>query len=331
LTLFHVSRLQHYRHFATTLRWILTASLLLCSFSASAGKLDDTRDAVRGGSDESGDDNSSSGSDSRDDGDWNNGRDDDADLIIACLIPIITPFCIIGLAADDNSKGRGLPEVTFFPYPYASGNRGHLTHRPPEYVTLEEPDAGAEAESEDEAVILLSDARLNHEVSLSQVTGRLAAEYHYDLDTIHAPGVSLVFDSALRLGFETKWHHFIEPQGDGLDQLTMGDLNIAVRFVETRRVEAHLAVGGRMMIDPKLKGGFNGGFRLTAFPTKPLAIAASTDLGNVGRTFFFEGQLTLGALIGRAELFAGYKGIIFQSSSDTVLFHGPVAGLSAWF
>jgi hypothetical protein len=313
-----VVRKSHYDVKTTVVTALITVSLLLGSTSVRAGKLDETRSAARSsgdrGSDENGgaDNSNSSGSDSS-----GSGGDSDADMVLACLIPFVLPFCL--LALDDDEKEKA-PEVYFLSYPYAGDHHGHLL--------LERPRQPPRSPDED---IIITDSLESGYVPVSRVTGRLTGEYYYDLDTVHVPGVSLIFDSDTRLGFETRWRLFLEPLDDEVDKLVMGHLNMNVRLVQRPSVEAHLGIGGRLMTDKKVTGGVNSTFRLTLFPIRPVTSAMEVSIGNLGYAFFLEGQTTLGAALGRAEIFAGYRGTLIHGRSNSVVFHGPTAGISAWF
>jgi hypothetical protein len=159
--------------------------------------------------------------------------------------------------------------------------------------------------------------------------GRIATEYAYDVDHVHRPAVRLQLELPLRVGLESAWTHFIEPLMDGgLDRLTIGDANLTFRFAQSERAQFRAGLGARLMTDHLgTDAGFNFTYGFDLFPARPLVISGAFDLGNLGQAFVFAGRATVGAALGRVELYAGYDVLLV----DPVLFHGPVAGVRIWF
>ncbi len=278
--------------------------------TAHAGKLEETRSAARDSGEGKGSDESS-GNDS-------SGDDSDSDLALACLIPFVMPFCLIGMR-DEGGTVKA-EELYFLSYPYAGDHPGHLL--------LKRPRLRPPPSEED---LIISDYTESAYVPLSRITGRLTGEYYYDLDTVHVPGIAVLFDSASRIGFETRWRLFLEPLDETVDKLTMGHFNLNFRLLQRPSAEAHLGLGGRLLIDNKVTGGVNTTLRLTLFPVRPMLSSMEMSVGNLGRAFFLEGQATVGAVLGRAEFHAGYRGTLIYGRSNQVVFHGPTAGITAWF
>jgi hypothetical protein len=279
---------------------IVVTAGLLCSPPSFGGKLGTTRKAVRRApeKDESADE---SYSDSSDD-------DDDGNLALACLIPFILPFCLISAGGSSETReSESSPRAYFLSYPYADDAPGHLV--------IEKPDSLA----------------LNDTISRSTATGRITAEYDYDLDMVHIPTLAIAVDSTPRIGFDTRWQLFLEPEEEALDKLVMGSLNLTFRLFQHPTLETHLGIGGRLMVSDQVDGGFNALLRLMLFPVRPIVGTLEVNLGNLGHAFFLEGQFSIGASLHHAELFAGYWGTLIAGSKESVYFHGPRAGVRFWF
>ena len=323
----------------TTLLCLIVVLALVISPTVHAGKLSDTRHAVR---DRSSSSNGGS-SDNNDDDDYDSDGSVDSDAVLACLIPFVLPFCIIAAAVKDkdNEDSKPVERALFRPYPYANGGDGRLvieseeTAVPPVYAesATEGAELVVEAEESEEAgeVLIFSETGAPRDTSYARVGGKVAASYIYDWDGVHVPGGVLMVDSSVRIGFETEWQLYLEPLEDTVDQFWMGRINMNVRFAQSSFFEGRFGLGGRMMIVDGVSGGFDSGLSFQFFPIKPLNIAADLHLGNLGRAFYLEGRAAFGVNLNRAELFAGYRASLVQGRDISVVFHGPVAGVSVWF
>ena len=292
------------------------------------GKLDDVRDAVRG-------DSSSSSSSSNDDDDWDDDDDDDHDHYTAgsrsdsgtnngaldylCVVPIFLPFCLPIWAIErtpfeafdqDPFGGR------FVAYPYASGAEGHIVPLPLALQDDVPPPVPADPFEEEPA--------LGRHLHL-----RLSGEYAYDVDgAIHRPGGAMLLDTSLRVGLESAWSVYVEPLApNAADDLTFGDINVCFRLAQDDWAEFRVGLGANLMLDGgRVDAGFNGAFALDVFPIDPVVRAVAFDAGILGKTFALRARGTLGVMLSRLELFAGYD----VHTIDNILFHGPVAGVRVW-
>ena len=80
------------------------------------------------------------------------------------------------------------------------------------------------------------------------------------------------------------------------------------------------------------KGDARAGGVLYAYGRFDIAkLTAIAEGGNLGEAGYFHLRGTLGAFVRRFELFAGYDAVIIKGGGDAVVFHGPVAGIRAWF
>jgi hypothetical protein len=311
-------------------RTIVTVVLvLLAAPILTGGKLDEAREEVRGSSPPS-----SSGSSSTTDRSYDDGPVNDRDreqvrsttdhgsgsgaLDYFCLVPVILPFCLPVWAFEhapfedwttDPFAGR------FPAYPYAGEANGHLLV----------PDGGGE-DGEGGAP---GDPFAEGPALSSHLSLRMVAEYAYDLDgALHRPGGSLLLDTSLRFGLESAWSVYVEPLAPGVtDELTFGDVNVFFRLAQSPKAEFRMGLGANLMLDgERVDAGFNGTVALDVFPIAPLILSLAVDMGMLGRAFALRARGTIGLMLSRVELFAGYD----VHALDDLVFHGPLAGLRVW-
>ena len=275
---------------------IAFALALLPAARASSGKLEDVKDATADGSDENGDD---SGDDNGDEDD----EDDAGDVISDAF------FAAIGHAIADAARDRAA-SVRFGRYPYAEGAVGWVVR--------------AEAEEQDGAI--------GPAAVLPAVSFRFSLDYAYDWGEVHRPAVSLALDSSAGVGFRAELTNYVERlPGGTLDYLAIGTVNAMFRVADTPRVAPYVGLGWRYLAAPDaLRNGFNCLFAADVFPVRPLVVSAIAEGGNLGAAGFSHGRVTLGALIQRLEIFAGYDAVVIGGDGDPIIFHGPVAGIRGW-
>lgn len=160
---------------------------------------------------------------------------------------------------------------------------------------------------------------------------QLSGEYGGDIDGLRRGTLGLWTDNAYRVGVESRWTYWTEARVNASpDRLVLGDANAIFRVFQSPRLQAHAGLGGRLLADP-VRGGYRGGFNATAsleaYPVFPLTLRFQADLGNLGAAFCFESQASVGFMWRRAEIYAGYSGMLI----DPVPFHGPVVGLRLHF
>jgi hypothetical protein len=220
---------------------------------------------------------------------------------------------------EDGFGGR------FHSFPYADGAPGHMI------MTLREPEEGGAVPEEDAAAPEEAEAPFAEDDSVFDrwFSLRVSGEYAYDLDGVHRPGAALLFDSAWRFGFETGWAVYLEPlPGGRVDSLTFGDLNVFWRFAQDERAEFRLGLGVRLMIDAdRVDAGINASYAMDVFPIRPLVISMVVDVGSLGETLVVHGRGSLGVMLSRLEVYAGYDIKLI----DPVLFQGPMGGLRVWY
>jgi len=287
---------------------------LLSGLGASAGKLDDVRGATSGDDDDDDDDDNGGGDNGG--GDGNEGGGDS----LAGAVTEAFADALFDAAAARSQNTR------FRRYPYAGGSNGWI-------VDLEDRGAFVQLAPKDDSIVELSTAVAPEPESLAQVSLRLSLDYAYDWDVVHRPSLAVALDTSAGVGVRADLTTYVETsEGDAPDTLEIGTANFLLRLGDSPSVASYIGVGWRYSIDGGTwHNGVNGVFALDVFPVKPLVVSAIAEGGNLGEAGYFHLRGTLGAFVRRFELFAGYDAVIIKGGGDAVVFHGPVAGIRAWF
>lgn len=280
---------------------------LLYSLDAKAGKLSETHDAV---------------DDDKD--------DDNDDGITFCL------FCFLGNEDDDESSysatdgTRTETSSAFLRYPYARGASGYAIVQKRHFEMVPDEETGGYA------------TKLTKEkttpANLSVADGKTAvfsatAAYWYDFDSVHLSDVRISADSADTVGVQFRWTEFFERLDDNtLDTMALFDLMIRVPVVTEHRGLFRIGLAGLVMHyddDTHLGGYLAAQVRL--FPFRPLVAGTDLDIGYISKAAYLRPQVTVGVIIGPAELFVGYEAQLFLGNHNPVPYHGPGGGLRFWF
>lgn len=310
---------------------------------ATAGKIDDTRDDVRGCRSCSSKKRSSSKSSSRSSGksvSWSRhsgdsdasdhdyhhhhhhsgyhhhygeADDDDAHVMMLPLAAVAyvmaAPFVLPHYSVERGwGKRDGWRRGEFPARPYASGFKGSMS-------------------IDNDSLTLEKSSQLD-EMGARPISMRLALEYAADLDGVHRPAGYFVLDTTLRLGLESGWSHYMEVDNGEIDRLTLGDINLMFRFAQNEYVQFRMGVGPRFFMGEGVTAvGFNFTYGMDIFPVKPLTIGLHGDLGNAGYAGLAHGRITVGVVLGPVELYAGWDALAIGKTR----YNGPVGGLRAWF
>ncbi len=158
---------------------------------------------------------------------------------------------------------------------------------------------------------------------------RLAAEEGNDFRGLNRVETRVTVDTETRFGLQSNWSLFSEDLGSGRrDQLVLGDTNMTFRVAQKEWISVYGGLGTRFLVDKSdTRFGFNGLYGMDLFPTKPLILSTSFDLGNLDNAFVVHGRATLGAVHKHYEIYGGYDFL----RVGTVNLQGPMAGLRLWF
>lgn len=196
-----------------------------------------------------------------------------------------------------------LPELFFWPYPYAYDEPGYLTEVFP---------------GEEEA-----------DRKYLRWSGRASIENGNDFCCLNRARFKIRFESSGGFGIQSRFNFYTEHlQGNRTDNLFLNTTDLLFRFISEEELLMYIGVGFHVLnddIDTNL--GVNLTFGVDVFPVKPFVISLVVDIGSIDEAEIFHGRATFGVLLNRWEIFAGYD---FRSFGGVQLY-GPLGGLRFWF
>ena len=160
-------------------------------------------------------------------------------------------------------------------------------------------------------------------------SARLAFEYGYDFDVLDRFAGSALVEWRNGLGFDASGHIYREElAAGGQDELSVGDVNVMWRMVETERTQWRLGLGVNWLADSiDTEAGLNFTLRADYFPVKPLILSGELDCGTIGSAGTFHGRGSVGFNIRQTEFFVGYD---YRSIGEVDL-EGPMLGVQFWY
>jgi hypothetical protein len=158
-------------------------------------------------------------------------------------------------------------------------------------------------------------------------TIRPRVEWGTDFDDLERTGLGLELEHANRLGLDFTWNRWREDLTAGTDELDLGDANFVVRFAQGPNAAFRAGLGLNYLADER---DTDLGFNLTYgadFVGRWLSAGLETDLGTLGSASLFHLRGTLGLLVSRFELYAGFDWFDIEGVAlDSYGF-----GLRGWF
>lgn len=277
---------------------------LLCLWSAQVANADALRKIQQtgqpqrddGGPSRGGGGDDSSDTDRVDSGD-SSAIDDDGALLLFASILLASPWWVPHRVLDDPC----LDGYARFPYERGAGLLASRACA---------PEAAAEARK------LAFDAALESGFTLSRVLStsaqlRLQLPRRVEFDT----RVSLLRDLAEL------------PRENALGMTS----HIAFRFARARRVDFRTGVGLRLYRFDVTLLGVDFLYAFDAYLGRGLIARVELHGGSLGQALAAQARATLGIMVERFELYAGYDHTGFWSGQESARLGGPVAGVRAWF
>jgi len=277
---------------------LATACLFAAPARANAGRLESVRSEVRDSSSSSSSYDSSSDSSTWDD-------DDSTESSLGSLRDL-------DVSLTEAPKYRR--------FPYADAGFGYI-YRGSEFSSaVPGPD-------ESQPVVMLEDDPPRSDFS---GTAHVEGAYLYDQLYRSAFGIDLNY---WRLGLSSDLSFFLE--GPFKDALYLGSTNAKFALVMRPAVRWRIGGGAQYMIDGRVPGegrreyaaGGNFTTDVDVFPFWPVVLSGRFDYGRLYRTRSMLGRATVGVMLSRFELYAGYE----ARKIGKVSLHGPMVGLRAWF
>jgi hypothetical protein len=158
--------------------------------------------------------------------------------------------------------------------------------------------------------------------------GRLSFDTGGNFDDLYSLNGRLQLEHQNRWGLDASWSHLREHAAGDWDGMTLGDANVVFRFAQGDAAQFYTGIGLNWLTDG---GDFDAGFNFTYgadwFPTDPLVVSSSIDVGNLGGATLFRSRTTIGAMIDRFEIYSGFDYL----NVEGVDIPTGIAGLRLWY
>jgi hypothetical protein len=160
-------------------------------------------------------------------------------------------------------------------------------------------------------------------------SGRVWAEYGNDFDALDRWSGDALLESGSGWGVGGDWNTYTERLANGgHDRLSIGDVNVLLRFVETPQLQVRAGIGMNWLDDSRRTDfGLNGTLMADWYPRRPWVVSGELDGGWLGSSDTFHGSLSVGVMLNRVELFSGYD---YRKIGAAEL-QGPMFGVRVWF
>jgi hypothetical protein len=218
---------------------------------------------------------------------------------------------LLGAVVARSIQDKEERPTAFLPYPYAHDYPGYLWRTPPDSAGPEVPRAPPA------------------ELNVGGGAGRAWLDNGNDFDGLNRLGGQLFLDTSCGLGLRLDGNWLHERLTCGCrDDSFLGSALLTYRLCEHKRFQFHLGLGCVVLSDRAVtKAGvdFSAGFDL--FPVRPVVLSGLVDVGGLGSATYTRARFTVGYLLKRWEVFAGYD---YQATGDVEL-RGPLAGVRLWF
>ncbi len=217
--------------------------------------------------------------------------DDESWRVFMAIVtsPFWLPHTIVG---DDFARPG-----SFVSYPYAGNAAGHM--------------------------------RFDGQPGAGNLSQRILIEDSNDFEGVNRVRGHLLLATSSRFGLEADFTHLTEELGGGgTDELSIAGAGVLFRFAQSERVQMRAGVGAHALLDGSEEDGgayfFYGG---DFFPQRPIVVSAGIQVGNLGNAAMWRWRVSVGAVMHRYELFAGYDSL----SIGSVTYRGPLVGGRCWF
>jgi len=185
----------------------------------------------------------------------------------------------------------------FPPYPYAEDCRGCLTTESPCYG--------------------------------DEWLGRVQYEFGSDSQDLDRNGIGFLLEHISGFGIDFDWDSYTEelPGGDH-DELHVGEFNFLYRVAQSEHLLMRAGIGVGWLGDRfQTDAGVNFTIKADYMPSQPFVLSSELDFGTLGDAESFHAAGSIGAMIGRCEVYGGYD----YRRIGKVEIEGPQIGLRFWF
>lgn len=233
-----------------------------------------------------------------DNDDWEGNEPGDTALAEIALISLTFPWWgpYLLIEGDDYPTTLG-----FRGYPYEDGALGHVVYPGDDDEAFAAQMAGQ---------LSMGLGYMGNDGWRATARGRWMHQYRFDVD-VNVIG-------------------FGEFDNGDLDSATFFSGHVGYRFVQTDTLTMRTGIGGAFWQTQGLwAGGVDFYYGFDWFLVEPIVFSMNAEIGGLGKAFRFGFQGSMGALIGRTEIYLGWEHFVL-AREEVVELGGPQAGVRIW-
>lgn len=162
------------------------------------------------------------------------------------------------------------------------------------------------------------------------VLWELGVESGYLLQRVAPATASARVQLPLRLELDTRLSVLRDLAEQPAEHAWTLSSHVAYRFARSRRVDFRTGIGVRVFSFDVTSAGVDLLYGIDAYLGRIAIARIELHAGTLARSFAAEARATLGFMVGKVELYAGYDHTVIANQRSARL-GGPIAGLRAWF
>jgi hypothetical protein len=112
---------------------------------------------------------------------------------------------------------------------------------------------------------------------------------------------------------------------------TIGTAHAIWRHAQMKRADLRTGIGMRMFVFDSARFGFDFLYAIDGYIRRRGILRIELHAGSLGNAFAGEARATVGVMVHRTELYAGYDHTAFFGQSASATLGGPIAGFRTWF
>jgi hypothetical protein len=178
---------------------------------------------------------------------------------------------------------------------------------------------------------LLRPPRADAAATARKVAIALDAESGYMLQGVVPSGLALRVLLPHRLELDGRLSGLSDVKERPVEVASAGTAHLTYRFAQGARYDFRTGIGLRMFQLDSLQLGFDLLYGLDTYLGPRVVWRVELHMGSAGQAFVGQVRSTLGAMIHRFEIYAGYDHTAYISGESKAALGGPIAGLRAWF
>jgi hypothetical protein len=205
--------------------------------------------------------------------------------------------------------------VRYAPYPFAygAGVLRPLSPAPSESVLEEEGAVGDVADAARKVALALD------------------AESGYQLQGVVPAGLALRVMLPYRVELDARYTGLVDVKEHPHDVASAGTAHLAYRFAQGQRYDFRTGVGVRSFALDTFRIGVDLWYGFDVYIGPCVVWRVELHMGSAGHAFVGQVRSTLGVMLARFELYAGYDHSAYLSAGNDARLGGPIGGLRAWF